>query len=188
MSSGRSLSRSLLKLPLSVLVKGTAIPSNPIEDYGIDVNKPIIYALPYRSSVDLLSVQKQVISLGLPDPLEPLVINGKSFSRYVCIASRETILGNDNDVPAESISLFSELLALHKEDGELDIQILPITVLWGRKPGKEGKQTNYLQSLNGPQKALTVLLSGRDCLVRFSPVVSLRFMADSHGTDRKSVV
>lgn len=183
MSSGHSLSRSLLKLPLSVLVKGTAIPSNPIEDHSIDVNKPIIYALPYRSSVDLLSVKKQVVSLGLPDPLEPLIINGKSFSRFVFISSRETVLGNDHDVPSESITLFSELLALHKEDRELDIQILPITVLWGRKPEKEGKQTTYLQSLNGPQKAKAVLLAGRDCLVRFSPVVSLRYMADSHGTD-----
>ncbi|ANS83858.1 Glycerol-3-phosphate 1-O-acyltransferase [Vibrio scophthalmi] len=183
MSSGRSLSRSLLKLPLSVLVKGTAIPSNPIEDHSIDVNKPIVYALPYRSSVDLVSLQKQVIALGLPDPLEPLIINGKSFSRFVFISSRETVLGNDNDVPSESIALFSELLALHKEDSELDIQILPITVLWGRKPEKEGKQTNYLQSLNGPQKAKAVLLAGRDCLIRFSPVVSLRYMADSHGTD-----
>jgi len=112
MSSGRSLSRSLLKLPLSVLVKGTAIPSNPIEDHSIDVNKPIVYALPYRSSVDLVSLQKQVIALGLPDPLEPLIINGKSFSRFVFISSRETVLGNDNDVPSESIALFSELLAL----------------------------------------------------------------------------
>ncbi|MGF1911615.1 glycerol-3-phosphate 1-O-acyltransferase PlsB [Vibrio kasasachensis] len=183
MSSGRSLSRSLLKLPLSVLVKGTAIPSNPIEDHSIDINKPIIYALPYRSAVDLLSVQKQVMSLGLPDPLQPLEINGQNFSRYVFTSFRQTVMGNDSDVPTESIALFSELLALHKEDSELDVQVIPVTVLWGRKPGKESKHTNYLQSLNGPQKAKAVLLAGRDCLVRISPVVSLRYMANSHGTD-----
>lgn len=183
MSSGRSLSRSLLKLPLSVLVKGTAIPSNPIEDHSIDINKPIIYALPYRSAVDLLSVQKQVMALGLPDPLQPLVINGKSFSRYVFTSSRDTVIGCDSDVPTESIALFSELLALHEEDTELDVQVIPVTVLWGRKPGKEDKHSNYLQSLNGPQKAKAVLLAGRDCLIRISPVVSLRYMANSHGTD-----
>ncbi len=37
--------------------------------------------------------------------------------------------------------------------------------------------------MNGPQKAKAVMGAGRDCLVRFSPVVSLRYMADSHGTD-----
>ncbi|MGD8173951.1 glycerol-3-phosphate 1-O-acyltransferase PlsB [Vibrio sp. TRT 21S02] len=183
MSSGQSFSRSLLKLPLSVMVKGTAIPSNPIEDHSIDINKPIIYALPYRSSVDLLTLQSQVAQLGLPDPLEPVEINGKRFDRYVFTSSRSTVMNDDNDAPNESITLFSELLELHQYDSELDVQVLPTTVLWGRKPGKEEQHKPYLQALNGPQKAKAVMLSGRDCLVRISPVVSLRYMADSHGTD-----
>lgn len=183
MSSGRMLSRTLLKLPMSVLVKGTTIPSNPIEDHSIDINKPIIYALPYRSAVDLLALQKQVIALGLPDPLEPVEINGKAFNRYVFTSARQTVMDSDQDVPSTSVTLFSDLLELHKFDSELDVQMIPATVLWGRKPGKESQQKPYLQSLNGPQKAKAVLLSGRDCLVRISPVVSLRYMADSHGTD-----
>ncbi|MCG9702889.1 glycerol-3-phosphate 1-O-acyltransferase PlsB [Vibrio natriegens] len=183
MSSGQSFSRSLLKLPLSVLVKGTTIPSNPIDDLDIDLAKPIVYALPFRSNVDLLTLQKQAMSLGLPDPLSPLEINGKTLNRYVFIAARPTVMGNDNDVPTESDSLFRELLELHKLDSELDVQMIPATVLWGRKPGKEENSKPYLQPMNGPQKAKAVMASGRDCLVRFSPVVSLRYMADSHGTD-----
>jgi len=183
MSSGRMLSRSLLKLPMSVLVKGTTIPSNPIEDHSIDINKPIVYALPYRSDVDLLALQAQVIKLGLPDPLEAVEINGKQFNRYVFTSSRQTVMANDQDVPSDSITQFSDLLELHKFDSELDVQVIPTTVLWGRKPGKESQQKPYLQSLNGPQKAKAMLLAGRDCLVRISPVVSLRYMADSHGTD-----
>ncbi len=183
MSSGQSFSRSLLKLPLSVLVKGTTIPSNPIDDLDIELAKPIVYALPFRSNVDLLTLQKQAMSLGLPDPLSPLEINGKTLNRYVFIAARPTVMGNDNDVPTESDSLFTELLELHKLDSELDVQMIPTTVLWGRKPGKEENSKPYLQPMNGPQKAKAVMASGRDCLVRFSPVVSLRYMADSHGTD-----
>ncbi|WP_045402095.1 glycerol-3-phosphate 1-O-acyltransferase PlsB [Vibrio hyugaensis] len=183
MSSGQSFSRSLLKLPLSVMVKGTTIPSNPIDDLNIDLTKPIVYALPFRSNVDLLTLQKQALSLGLPDPLNPLEINGKTLTRYVFIASRPTVMSNDNDVPSESVSLFTELLELHKLDSELDVQMIPATVLWGRKPGKEENHKPYLQPMNGPQKAKAVMGAGRDCLVRFSPVVSLRYMADSHGTD-----
>ncbi|KHD23621.1 glycerol-3-phosphate acyltransferase [Vibrio caribbeanicus] len=183
MSSGQSFSRSLLKLPLSVLVKGTAIPANPIDDLSIDINKPIIYALPYRSNVDLITLQKKVVELGLPDPFESVEINGKSFQRFVFTSSRETVMNSDQDVPNESIAQFSDLLEQHKLDSELDVQVIPTTVLWGRKPGKESQQKPYLQSLNGPQKAKAVILSGRDCLVRISPVVSLRYMADSHGTD-----
>ncbi|NAW57638.1 MULTISPECIES: glycerol-3-phosphate 1-O-acyltransferase PlsB [unclassified Vibrio] len=183
MSSGHAISRSLLKLPMSVLVKGTAIPSNPIEDHGIDITKPIVYALPFRSAVDLLTLQKHAIDLGLPDPLQPLTINGKSFTRYVFTSSRPTLMKNDYDAPSESIALFSDLLEQHQQDSELDVQIIPATVLWGRKPGKEESSRPYLQALNGPQKAKAVLLSGRDCMVRFSPVVSIRYMADAHGTD-----
>ncbi|MCV5654825.1 glycerol-3-phosphate 1-O-acyltransferase, partial [Escherichia coli] len=87
------------------------------------------------------------------------------------------------DIPTDSVSLFTELLELHKLDSELDVQMIPATVLWGRKPGKEENHRPYLQPMNGPQKAKAVMAAGRDCLVRFSPVVSLRYMADSHGTD-----
>ncbi|TOY91320.1 glycerol-3-phosphate 1-O-acyltransferase PlsB [Vibrio fluvialis] len=168
---------------MSVLEKGTAIPSNPIDDLDIDINKPIVYALPFRSNVDLLTLQTHALQAGLPDPLEPLTINGQTLKRYVFISSRPTLLQDDNYVPTDSIATFSELLSLHQTDSELDVQVIPATVLWGRKPGKEGRERPYLQALNGPQKAKAVFTAGRDCLVRFSPVVSLRYMADSHGTD-----
>ncbi|MCF7506760.1 MULTISPECIES: glycerol-3-phosphate 1-O-acyltransferase PlsB [Vibrio] len=183
MSSGQSFSRSLMKLPLSILVKGTSIPSNPVEDLNIDLGKPIVYALPFRSSVDLLTLQKHALELGLPDPLSKLEISGKSLQRYVFISSRKTLLQDDDYVPSSSIEVFSELLSLHAEDSELDVQVIPATVLWGRKPGKENNQKPYLQAMNGLEKSKAVLLAGRDCLVRFSPVVSLRYMANSHGTD-----
>ncbi|MGF1752945.1 glycerol-3-phosphate 1-O-acyltransferase PlsB [Vibrio makurazakiensis] len=183
MSSGQAFSRSLLKLPLSMLVKGTSIPSNPIEDHSIDINKPIVYALPFRSAVDLLTLQKHALELGLPDPLTPLEINGSQYQRYVFISSRPTLVQDDQSVPSSSIAAFTDLLQLHNQDAGLDVQVIPATVLWGRKPGKESKEKPYLQPMNGLQKAQTVIVAGRDCLVRFSPVVSLRYMADSHGTD-----
>lgn len=183
MSSGHAFSRSLLTLPLSLLVKGKTIPSNPIEDHGIDLTKPLVYVLPFRSMVDLLTLQKQALMLGLPDPLQPLECNGQTFTRAIFTSSRPTLVANDHDAPAESIAHFSQLLALHRHDPQLDVQLLPITVLWGRKPDKEAQNRPYLQALNGPQKAQAVLLSGRDCMVRFSPVVSLRQMADVHGTE-----
>ncbi|KJJ56997.1 hypothetical protein VC77_12910, partial [Vibrio cholerae] len=105
---------------MSVLVKGTAIPSNPIQDLDIDTHKPVIYALPFRSNVDLLTLQTHAKEAGLPDPLEPLMLNGKAFQRYVFIASCPTLLSSDQHVPSDSIALFSELLTEHKLDSELD--------------------------------------------------------------------
>ncbi|MDG3086656.1 glycerol-3-phosphate 1-O-acyltransferase PlsB [Vibrio hannami] len=184
MSSGRIIPRSIVKLPISALVRSKAIPSNPIEDLGIDLDKPLIYAMPFRSNVDLHSMRKQALALGLPDPLSPLEINGKTLGRYVYISSRPTLLQDDKHIPSASVELFSELLEMHELDKELDVQVIPTSVLWGRKPGKEEKETPYLQAMNGPQKAMAMLFSGRDCMIRFSAVVSLRYMADSHGTDK----
>lgn len=183
MSSGHTLTRSLLAFPLKALVKGSVIPSKPIDDLGINTIKPIVYALPFRSNVDLLTLQRYALSLGLPDPLEPLEINGHTFRRYVYISSRPGVFKKHSHIPSNSIQQFSALLKEHQNDSELDVQVLPITVLWGRKPGKEGQHKPYLQAYNVLQKGYVVMSSGRDCLVRFSPVVSMRSMADTHGTD-----
>ncbi len=134
--------------------------------------------------MDLFTLRRKALELGLPDPLSPLEINGKQMGRYVNIISRPRVLRNDKHVPSASIELFSELLAMHDEDPDLDVQLIPITVMWGRKPGKEEDLRPYLKAMNAPQKAMSLLLAGRDCMVRFSPVVSLRYMADSHGTDK----
>ncbi len=184
MSSRLIMSHSMLKLPLSLLVKSTAIPSQPIEDLNIDLNKPIIYALPFKSKADLLTVRKQVLEIGLPDPLSPLEINGKALGRYVYIDSGPTVLKSNQQTPRASVALFSELLTLHSELTDLDVQVIPTTVMWGRKPEKEKDNKPYLRAMNGPQRAAAIIFSGRDCLVRFSPVVSLRYMADVHGTDQ----
>lgn len=179
MSYGESISRTLLKLPLSILVKSKCIPADPVEELHLSLEKPLIYALPFDSNVDLMSVQKQALALGLPDPLTPIEIDGKTFDRYVFIDDES----KESDPSQMSISQFSQLLDLHKQDPELDIQLLPTAVLWGRKPSKEGKEKPYLQAMNGFEKFFALICSGRDCLVRFSQTVSLRYMADNHGTD-----
>lgn len=183
MYSERHVSCSFLKLPVAALVKSTAIPSDPINDLNIDLNKPIVYALPFRSDVDLLTLQASALDAGLPDPLSTIELNQQRLSRFVYISSRPTLLGDDKHIPSASIALFSELLRIHRDDPALDVQVIPATVLWGRKPGKEEQNKPYLQALNGMQKTRAVLFSGRDCMVRFSPCVSLRYMADSHGSD-----
>lgn len=182
MSYGHRVSRSLLKLPLSFLVKGKTIPANPVEELRLDLGKPIVYALPFNSNIDLISLQTQAKALGLPDPLTPLSINGKEFSRFVFLASKGTT-SHKQVLPKQSVELFTQLLKLHQADSELDIQMLPTSILWGRKPNQEGKEKPYLQSISACQKSLLLVSSGRDCMIRFSPAVSLRYMADTHGVD-----
>ncbi|MBD1576455.1 glycerol-3-phosphate 1-O-acyltransferase PlsB [Vibrio sp. S11_S32] len=183
MSYGHLISRSFLKLPLSVMVKGKTIPAKPVEELQLDLTKPIVYVLPFDSNIDLISLQTQAKKLGLPDPLSPLVINDKEYNRFVFLTAKGTAMGTKPILPKKSVLLFSELLERHQHDAELDIQILPTSILWGRKPDKEGHEKSYLQAMSACQKTRVLVSSGRDCLIRFSPVVSLRYMADNHGVD-----
>ncbi|SWO70926.1 glycerol-3-phosphate acyltransferase [Klebsiella pneumoniae] len=66
--------------------------------------------------------------------------------------------------------------------------MVPVSVMFGRAPGREKGEVNPpLRMLNGVQKFFAVLWLGRDSFVRFSPSVSLRRMADEHGTDKTIV-
>lgn len=183
MSSWQKIYQKILDLPLSLLVKTHSIPSNPVADLELDPERPIVYILPFRSNTDLMTLRRSTLELGLPDPLEPLDISGKQFSRYVYISDAPSVFGSNSELPQESLEQFTALLEQHKQDSELDIQVVPASILWGRKPGKEDNQKPILRPLNGPEKFFTVLGHGRDCMVRLSPPVSLRYMADNHGTD-----
>jgi glycerol-3-phosphate O-acyltransferase len=69
MSSGQKIYQQLLKLPLSLLVKPHSIPSDPVADLELDLARPIVYILPYRSNTDLLTLRSSALASGLPDPL-----------------------------------------------------------------------------------------------------------------------
>ncbi len=86
----------------------------------------------------------------------------------------------------ESVKLFHDYLDLHRNNAALDVQMLPVSVMFGRAPGREiqGEPTPHLRILNGIQKFFAILWHGRDSFVRFSPTVSLRQMATEHGTDQ----
>ena len=69
--------QQLLKLPLSLLVKPATIPSDPVADLELDLERPIAYILPYSSNTDLLTLRSSAKALGLPDPLTKLEIRIK---------------------------------------------------------------------------------------------------------------
>ncbi|PKF51273.1 glycerol-3-phosphate 1-O-acyltransferase PlsB [Enterovibrio nigricans] len=184
MSACQSIYHKLLNLLLSILVKTISIPSDPVGQLGFDLNRPIVYVLPFRSHSDLLTLRNSCLQQGLPDPLDPLELGGKSLPRYVFISQGKRMFNNSDPVPFDSIEVFTDLLELHKRDSELDIQLVPASVVWNRDPGNESRPAMpALTAMNGVQKCFTILTLGRDSMVRFSNAVSLRYMADKHGTD-----
>jgi glycerol-3-phosphate O-acyltransferase len=175
----------LLNLPLGVLVKSKSIPADPQTELGLDPTRPIMYVLPYNSKADLLTLRAQCLAHNLPDPLEPLEIDGAVLPRYVFIHGGPRVFTYYTP-KEESIKLFHDYLDLHRSNPNLDVQMVPVSVMFGRSPGREKGEVNPpLKMLNGIQKFFAVSWLGRDSFVRFSAPVSLRQMATDHGTDKK---
>lgn len=175
----------LLNLPLGVLVKSKSIPADPQAELGLDPTRPIMYVLPYNSKADLLTLRAQCLAHNLPDPLEPLEIDGAVLPRYVFIHGGPRVFTYYTP-KEESIKLFHDYLDLHRSNPNLDVQMVPVSVMFGRSPGREKGEVNPpLKMLNGIQKFFAVSWLGRDSFVRFSAPVSLRQMATDHGTDKK---
>ncbi|CAH0532298.1 Glycerol-3-phosphate acyltransferase [Vibrio stylophorae] len=183
MSHWQRLTRATLRAPLSLLVKSQSVPADPVQDLGLSLDRPLVYVLPFRSNTDLLTLRRDALKLGLPDPLTPIEINGQSMMRYAFLDNGPSLMNRQRDLPELTQAWLSQLLHAHQQDSELDVQLLPASVLWGRKPGHENKATPRLTAMNGLQKLWAILTQGRDCLVRLSRPVSIRYMADNHGTD-----
>ena len=142
-----------------------------------------MYVLPYNSKADLLTLRAQCLAHDLPDPLEPLEVDGTLLPRYVFIHGGPRVFTYYTP-KEESIKLFHDYLDLHRSNPDLDVQMVPVSVMFGRRPGREKGREPTVTHANGIQKFFAVSRLGRDSFVRFSPSVSLRRMADEHGTDK----
>lgn len=186
MSSWRKIYYNLLNLPMKLLVKSKLIPADPIKELCLDMTLPFLYVLPYHSKTDLLTLRQQCRSIGLPDPLAPIEIDEIKLPAYVFIDDGPRIFRYYSPDPRkDSVKTFTVYLDLHCHNAELNIQLLPVSVMFGRAPGREGHlPAPPLRLLNGIQKFFAVIWLGRDSFVRFSPPVSLRQMASEYGTDK----
>lgn len=181
MSSLLSFYRNILNFPLSLLVKSQAIPTDPVSELGLNLEQPIIYVLPYTSQTDLLILQKNCLALNLPDPLVENDIQGQSLPRYVFLDEGHRFF-KSKGVKSETESLFYRYLDLHKTDETLDVQLVPVSVLWGRSPGKETAPS--LRLLSRFQRIIAMIWFGRDNFVRFSQAVSLCYMVKEYGAEK----
>ncbi|ABR75115.1 glycerol-3-phosphate 1-O-acyltransferase [Actinobacillus succinogenes] len=184
MSAFLNLYRNTLSWPLSFLVKDNPIPNNPVEELTLNIEQPIVYVLPYTSQTDLVVLRKNCLSLGLPDPFLDNRIEGKVLPRYVFLDEGHQFF-KSKGAKKETEKVFKNYLELHRTSADLDVQVVPVSVLWGRSPGREDKGLPKLRLLNGLQKTIAAIWFGRDTFVRFSQAMSMRYMVNEYGEDEK---
>lgn len=122
--------------------KSKSIPAEPAQNWG-SILRPIMYVLPYNSKADLLTLRAQCLAHDLPDPLEPLEIDGALLPRYVFIHGGPRVFTYYTP-KEESVKLFHDYLDLHRSNPALDVQMVPVSVMFGRAPGREKEKITRL--------------------------------------------
>lgn len=170
------------------LVHTIVVPQDPFEDLNLDPTRPLAYVMRTESLSDIAALSEITDSYGLPSPYEPLEVNGVVAPRVVCLEGAKTFYGQRAS-NQHFLNSFMQLLGVHRERPELDIQLVPVSLYWGRTPGKEDDtmKAAVLERENPTwlRKCLMILFLGRHNFVQFSNAVSLRYMADQHGTDKR---
>ncbi|MCX8642783.1 glycerol-3-phosphate 1-O-acyltransferase PlsB [Gilliamella sp. B3781] len=158
---------------MKLFVKSKPIPTDPITELGLDTHRPVLYVLPYNSQIDLMVVRSLCLQYKLPDPLDSIEVNGKTVPAYIYIDKGPGIFAS-NRQQNKTIEILKDYISAHQQNPNLDIQMLPVSVMFGRRPDKEGKKMPSLQVLGATYKLFKIIVSGRDCYTRFSKTVSLK--------------
>ncbi len=183
----RSFFYLLLKFPVKLFVRFKSI--NDGQAITEQANKPIFYIVRHQSASDLLTLQNACKQQNLPDPLSQVIVNGKSFNRTLCLTKPNSIFSWRKVSETKAMEQGLQLLKQHSLDENIDAQLIPVNLIWGRTPTKERKNLNIgtlladQESPNWLRKFFIVLFLGRDSLVRFSEALSFRNITDNHGND-----
>jgi len=164
-----------LRGPISVWARPHVLP----EDIGkrfAQPQRPICYVLEMRGVADLVVLEKVCQAHNLPPPLQALRPPLPAQSVFF-LERRTGFWGDriDRRIPDEMRALVAAVDA----DPTLDVELIPVSVMWGRAPDKEGSWLRLLLSENWDRvgrfrRLLSLIVNGRNLFVQFGAPVSLR--------------
>jgi glycerol-3-phosphate O-acyltransferase len=175
-----------LALMRRILYLGTrtqVFPDTP-EELGLRPDLPVCYVLDERHLSNLLVLDHECGVLGLPRALHPLRDEAYNSQRSFFFLSHNE---RGRMVPNPRVSAAPMLKGMVRAaftDPRFDVQLVPVTILWGREPGKQDSVLKALlaeswQQVSTLRHLLAMLIHGRHTMLRFSAPISLReFLSD----------
>lgn len=161
----------------------TTVQNNSAEKLNLKADKSVCYVMRHRSLSDLMVLERECIKAGLPRPFSPINADKPDGDKAHFFLSQQEglILQRERHQQPE---LLDKLLTRVEENPEEDIQIVPVTILWGRSPDKEKSVLKLLFdwnfSLGGRfRKFMAIMLHGRETMVHYNPAMSLREFVDN---------
>lgn len=159
-----------LRKPLLAWVRMNITPSRTADTLGIDPARPVVYVLPTRSYVDSWVLEAALQQSGLPVMRQRNALPGPGEHAVLYLPA---VMDRDKTL----MELFREV---HSRD-EVDLQLVPVSVFWGRDPGSETSVFRLLFSdAETPgflRKGLIILANGRNIVVNFGRPAQMRDLA-----------
>lgn len=170
----------MLYWPLKPLVQ-CKIVAAPQSQSALGADKPLFYITKVSSASDLATLMRVCRQLGLPAPDDEVQLGSVRLPRTLYLENPKTLSGHQR--PSAALQIGQQLLEAHLDHTQ-DAQLIPVSINWGRAPGKEASVKAIIGEQAAPnwlRKLLIVLISGRHTLVQFSDALSLRDMAGQYG-------
>ena len=164
---------------LALWVKSKVLPENT-QALEINPDKPVCYVLETRSASNLMLLDLKCRELGLPSPRRTLGAEELHGWRSVySLIPRKGALSKGRNLRGDTGKLKDILEAVQSSDGEQDVQLIPVFILWGRPVEKEERWDRAFFSDNWNitgrfKKFVTIMLHGRNTLVQFKSVISIQ--------------
>lgn len=160
-----------------------------VNEMGLDLSKPIVYAMLYPSYAEKLVIDREVQSFDWPSPFQQRLEKKLPTRPFFSIYRRSRAIFQRQPTPVVSRDLIKQAQWL-SEDESRDIQIVPVRVFWGRSPEKEGSFFRIWLQLSGTfggriSTMMAILLNGRNTYVHFSRPISLRDLYEQSQTSEK---
>jgi len=148
---------------------------------------PVCYVMFEHSMSNALLVDSEARRQGLPAPLDPLhsaYLQEKSSLIYLKHGDEENPFRTPHHLlPPKLLHFVDEVIA----HDDLDIQLVPVTILWGRAPDKEDSifKLLFADSWATPsvlKQSVNIAIHGRQTFIQFHDPLSLRELIEQQQT------
>ena len=163
---------------LNTWVDPQITPASADELY-LNPEQPIVYVLQSPSFSNLLVADEAAQRLGLHRPTEAIDSHLLQEKQSFFYLTQETTQLSAQKNRFEYPERFVRLIEAVKNNDNLDIQLVPVTIFWGRSPDKEDSLFKIMFSdswatPNALKQLVTVALNGHQTFVKFGLPLSVR--------------
>jgi glycerol-3-phosphate O-acyltransferase len=174
----------LLRRVLALWVRYKVRPDEAVSHVR-DRDKPVCYVIENSSVTDLAVLQDACVKLKLPRPQKRLLHGLKDLRSFFYLSRPRGFW--DERLDRRTPPQLQQMIAAVAADPQLDVELVPVAMYWGRAPQREHSWIRLLlvedwAITSTARKVMQVLFNGRNTLIEFDEPISLRaLMGDEAG-------